>query len=142
MSSQLDSARGFQSRVPTPRRVLVVDDNVDAVETLVLLLRDMGHEVEFALNGHGAIDTARRFRPEFVFLDLALPGIDGYEVARRLKREPGLDGVRIFALTGSGQHDDRNLSLEAGCELHLVKPVDPTFLSSLLGQGQALRRDS
>lgn len=141
MSGRLDSDRSFPSRTVAPRRVLVVDDNVDAVETLAMLLREMGHDVEFALNGQAALDMARRFRPEFVFVDLAMPGIDGYEVARRIGREPGLDGVRIFALTGSGQRDDeRRSSREAGCELHLVKPVDPAFLASLLGQGLPLTR--
>jgi CheY-like chemotaxis protein len=135
MNARLDSGRTSQSRPLAPRRVLVVDDNVDVVETLVLLLRQMGHDAEFALNGQGAIDTARRFLPEFVFLDLALPGMDGYEIARRLRREPTLERVRIFALTCSGQQRERRLSLEAGCELHLVKPVDPAFLASLLGQG-------
>lgn len=142
MNGRLDSDCTLQSRNLSPRRVLVVDDNVDAVEALVVLLREMGHDVEFALNGQLALDMARRFRPEFVFVDLAMPGVDGCEVARRLGREPGLEGVRIFALTGSAQRDeDRRSSREAGCELHLLKPVDPAFLASLLGQGLPLRRN-
>jgi CheY-like chemotaxis protein len=106
MNDRLETGRNFQSRPPAPRRILVVDDNVDVVETFVLLLRDMGHQAEFAVNGVGALATARSFRPEFVFLDLHLPGMDGYEVARRLKREPGLQDARIFALTGGGGDGD------------------------------------
>lgn len=140
MTVRLESNRTFQLRPVQRRRVLLVDDNVDAVETLALLLREMGHHVEFALNGQAAIHLARQLRPEFAFLDLAMPGVDGYEVARRLSREPGLEGLRIFALTGSGLRDEeRRLSREAGCELHLIKPVDPAFLASLLGQGLPLR---
>jgi CheY-like chemotaxis protein len=119
---------------PRPRRVLVVDDNPDAAVSLTLVIRELGHVAEWAMDGIAAIDVARRLRPEIVFLDLALPGIDGYEVAERLKREPGLDGVRIIAMTGSGSEQDRRRTLEGGFELHIVKPVDPRFLDSLLAR--------
>jgi CheY-like chemotaxis protein len=115
------------------RRVLVVDDNADAATSLTVLIRAMGHEAESAFDGHSAIALARRFRPQIIFLDLALPGLDGVEVALRLKSEPGMDGVRIIATTGSGRDEDRQRTEDAGFELHLVKPLDPRFLDSLLG---------
>ena len=87
--------------------------------------------VEFAINGYAAIDIARQFLPEIVFLDLGLPGMDGFEVARRLKRELG--DIRIVAVTAYGGEKDRERSLSAGCELHLVKPVDPLLIARLLG---------
>ena len=118
---------------PTPRRVLVVEDNLDTVHTLRMLLQDMGHEVSYAINGYAALDVARHFRPDFVFLDLGLPGMDGFEVCKRLKREPGLEAARVIAITGYGHEDYRTRSQQAGCEVHLVKPLDPRFLYSLLG---------
>jgi two-component system CheB/CheR fusion protein len=119
-------------RSQTPRRILVVEDNLDTVHSLAFLLKDMGHEVEYAINGYAALDIARRMRPEFVFLDLGLPGMDGFEVCKRMKREPGLESTRIIAVTGYAQEEHRQRSQEAGCELHLIKPMDPAFLSSLL----------
>jgi two-component system CheB/CheR fusion protein len=115
-----------------PRRVLVVDDNVDAAESLLMLLRVRGHEVRVAYDGSAAIDAARRFRPEVVLLDIGLPGISGYEVARRLRREPGLEGTVLVALTGYGQEKDRQQSQEAGFDAHLTKPADPAALEKLL----------
>jgi CheY-like chemotaxis protein len=118
---------------PASRRILVVEDNLDSVHSLALLLRDMGHNVEYAINGYAALDIARRLRPEIVFLDLGLPGMDGFEVCRRIKQEPGLDTVRVIAISGYAQDEYRHRSQAAGCELHLVKPVSPQFLVSLLG---------
>jgi two-component system CheB/CheR fusion protein len=115
------------------RRILVVEDNLDTVHSLTFLLRDMGHQVEYAINGYAALDIARRLRPEFVFMDLGLPGMDGFEVCRRIKREAGLDSARVIAITGYAQDDYRKRSQEAGCEMHLIKPVSPKFLISLLG---------
>jgi len=127
-------ARSPRSELPSARRrVLVVEDNLDSVHSLVLLLRDMGHQVEYAINGYAALDIARRFLPEFVFLDLGLPGLDGFEVCARLRREPGFEGTRFIAITGYGQDDYRARSMAAGCEQHIVKPVSPRFLYSLLG---------
>jgi len=115
------------------KSVLVVEDNLDSVHSLTLLLRAMGHVVEYAINGYAALDVARRLRPEVVFLDLGLPGMDGFELCSRLRGEPGLDRTRFIALTGYGQEEHRERSRAAGCELHLVKPVSPQFLVSLLG---------
>jgi CheY-like chemotaxis protein len=117
---------------PEARRVLVVEDNLDTVHSLALLIHDMGHKVEYAINGWVALDVARRFRPQFVFLDLGLPGMDGFELCRRIKKEPGLESARVIALTGYGQEEYRRRSSEAGCELHLIKPFDPKFIEGLL----------
>lgn len=115
------------------KRVLVVEDNLDSVESMTLVLRDMGHQFEFAINGYAALDIARRMRPEIIFLDLGLPGMDGFELCQRLKTEVGLEGTRVIVVSGYGQDEYRRRSAEAGCELHLVKPVSPQFLESLLG---------
>jgi CheY-like chemotaxis protein len=115
-----------------PRRILVVDDNVDAAESLGMLLRLGGHDVRTAYDGMAAIQVASEFRPEVVLLDIGLPGISGYEVARRLRRESGLEDVFLVALTGYGQEEDRRRSQEAGFDSHLVKPADPTKLQELL----------
>ncbi len=114
------------------RRILVVDDNTDAAETLGLLLRLTGHDVRVAFEGQTAISTAREFLPELIFLDIGMPGMDGYEVARRLRREVELRGVVLVALTGWGQEEDRRRSQEAGFNHHLVKPVEPDLLNKLI----------
>ncbi len=114
------------------RQVLVVEDNVDQAQTLCLLLESMGHRAEIASTGPAALDKARRVRPEVVLLDLGLPGLDGFEVAKRLRQEHG-ERIRIIAITAYASENDRRQSREAGCELHLVKPADPRFIESLLG---------
>jgi two-component system CheB/CheR fusion protein len=114
------------------RRVLVVDDNVDAADSIALLLRLGGHEVRVAHDGPTALLIARAFRPQVVFLDIGMPGMDGYEVARRLRREPGPQPALLVALTGWGHDEDRRRSQEAGFDHHLVKPVDPAALVQLL----------
>jgi CheY-like chemotaxis protein len=118
---------------PNAHRVLVVDDNLDTAETLRFLLRDMGHEVEFAINGRAALECSRRFRPDLVFLDLGLPDFDGCELARLMKAEAGAERLRIIALTGRASDEDRQRARDAGCDEFIVKPLDPRFLESLLG---------
>jgi CheY-like chemotaxis protein len=112
----------------------VVDDNVDAAESLSLLLQLEGHDVRMAHNGHAAIEKVLEFRPEIVLLDLGMPGMDGYEVARRLRARPELRQTRLVALTGWGQDRDRQRTKEAGFDDHLVKPVEPQALERLLQQ--------
>jgi len=114
------------------RQVLIVEDNLDQAQTLSQLLGLRGHELRVASTGPAAIEIARRFRPEVVLLDIGLPGMDGFEVARQLKREHG-ERMRIIAVSAYGTDADRRQSMEAGCELHLVKPADPRFIESLLG---------
>jgi len=102
-------------------RILVVDDNVDAARGLSLLLKLLGHEVTVAHDGSEAIDTARRRQPDFVLLDIGLPGMDGYEVASRLRQEEcGKDSV-IIAISGYGQAEDRSRSKRAGIDHHLYE---------------------
>jgi two-component system CheB/CheR fusion protein len=119
--------------MPVSRRVLVVDDNVDAVDSIAVLLSLSGHRVQTAHDGHAAVRIALSFRPEFIFMDLGMPGLDGFGAAQRLRREPGFDAVRIIAVTAYGTEDDRRRSREAGFDQHYLKPLDPRFLESLLG---------
>jgi PAS domain S-box-containing protein len=115
-----------------PRRMLVVDDNVDSAESMALALRLQGHEVRLAYDGQSALEEAQSFRPEVMFLDLDLPKLDGYEVARRLRLEPAMRYMTLVAMTGYGQEEDRQRTQEAGFQLHLVKPVDFNKVEELL----------
>jgi CheY-like chemotaxis protein len=113
-------------------RVLVVDDNTDAADILVMMLQMFGHEVQAAYSGQTALETAVEYQPDFVLLDIGLPDMNGYEVARRLRQQPLAKDVRLIAMTGYGQDSDRQRSEEAGFDRHLVKPVDPEELQDLL----------
>jgi PAS domain S-box-containing protein len=125
-------ARGADAATLPRRRILVVDDNRDAADTLALLLRLAGQDVRAAYDGPSALAEAARFGPAMVFLDIGMPGMDGYEVARRLRRDPALGGVVLVAVTGWGQEEDRRRSREAGFDNHLVKPVEPEAVQKLL----------
>ena len=114
------------------RRILVVDDNVDAAEALGELLRDYGHEVATAHGGPQAIDNARLHRPEIVLLDISMPEMDGYEVAKRIRGEVGLGDALLVALSGYGEDRHRRLAREAGFDQHITKPVDASKLEELL----------
>jgi CheY-like chemotaxis protein len=113
-------------------RLLVVDDNQDAAVSLAVLLRLQGHEVRVAHDGPTALALAASYRPAVVFLDLGMPGMDGYEVARRLRLQIGLEHIVLAALTGWGQQEDRRRTAEAGFDHHLVKPPEPKTLESVL----------
>jgi two-component system CheB/CheR fusion protein len=117
--------------------VLVVDDNRDLLESMAMLLGADGHVVETAPDGITAVELARAFKPEVMFLDLGLPGWDGYEVARILRRDFPPGTLRLVAVSGYGQDEDRRRSREAGFDQHLVKPVDPAALKGALGAWQA-----
>jgi signal transduction histidine kinase/DNA-binding response OmpR family regulator len=121
-----------------PMRVLVVDDNKDAAESLAILLGLEGHQVRICYDGPAALTCGGPWRPEVVLLDIGLPGIDGYEVARRLRAQDGTTGVLLVAITGYGQEEDRRRALEAGFDRHLTKPVDLTELRELLAGCGAL----
>ncbi len=110
----------------------MVDDNEDSAELLAPLLAMSGHEVRTAYTGPIALEVAAAYRPDVVLLDIGLPGINGYEVARRLRQIPHLEGVKIIALTGYGQDSDRQLAKEAGFDEHLTKPVDLVEVEQLL----------
>ncbi len=132
-SSIFENHQGVDTlRSPHRRRILVVDDNIDAAESLALLLRAAGHVVRTAPSGPAAMDEAATFRPEAVVLDIGLPGMDGYEVARRLRGTPQGGAALLVALTGYGQDTDRHRSQEAGFDHHLTKPADPGELLALL----------
>ncbi|MES3025846.1 MAG: PAS domain-containing protein [Pseudomonadota bacterium] len=117
-----------------PFDVLVVDDNVDAAESLAALLAAMGHRTRVALDGVEGFELARRHRPDLVFLDIGLPGMNGHEVARALRQTPGLDDLAIVAVTGWGERSDLELSVQAGFDRHLTKPVDFTALEQVLAE--------
>ena len=114
------------------RRVLVVDDNVDAAQSLALLLEMSGHEVKLAYDGLSAVAAAIAYQPEVVLLDIGLPELDGYEVARRIRMHYPHHNIRLVALTGYGQDTDRQRSLEAGFDHHLVKPASFVEIEKLL----------
>ncbi|MBL8795586.1 MAG: response regulator [Planctomycetia bacterium] len=120
----------------TQRRVLVVDDNVDSAESLGILLRLNGHEVRTAYEGRAALDAAREFQPQVVLLDIGLPGLDGFEVARRLRSDPATQRSCLVAVTGYGQEEDQRRTREAGFNHHLTKPVDPEVLHGLLAAAE------
>jgi CheY-like chemotaxis protein len=114
------------------QRILVVDDNVDAVTRVERLLKLWGHQVQVAYNGKDGIDKALSFRPNIVFLDIGMPGMSGYDVAKQLRALPELDGVIITAVTGYGQAEDRGRSRDAGFNYHMTKPPNPTALAALI----------
>jgi len=115
-------------------RILVVDDNTDAAESLKMLLSVFGHQVEIAHDGVSALAVARTHSPQVVFLDIGLPGMDGYEVARRFRSDEGLARSKLIALSGYGTENDQKRSRAAGFNRHLVKPVDPSELPAIIAQ--------
>ncbi len=118
------------------RRVLVTDDNVDGAETLAVVLRLAGHDVRVANSGPATLQLAKDFQPEVVFLDVGMPGMDGYETARQLRAFPGLENALLVALTGYGQESDRRRAQEAGFDEFLVKPALPEVVAALAGRAR------
>jgi CheY-like chemotaxis protein len=117
--------------------VLVVDDNRDAAEVLAEALRLLGHDPCVAFDGAEALDVLVDFRPEVALLDLGLPAMDGYELARRIRDALGAGGVKLVAITGYGQEADRRLALEVGFDVHLIKPIDFSVLDELVAGAPA-----
>ncbi len=105
-------------------KTLVVDDNVDTVATLAMLVQESGHEVRTAYDGSSVVEAALEYRPHVVLLDIGLPGLDGFEVAKRLRQQHALQNLVLVAMTGYGTDGDRRRSQEAGFDHHLVKPGD------------------
>jgi len=122
------------AKTTRPLRILVVDDNEDAADSAAMLLQLSGHDVRVAYSGTTALETAFAGQPHAVLLDLALPRMDGYEVARRLRQIPGLENVLLVAVSGYGREADRQRSSEAGFDAHLLKPVHPATVEALLGE--------
>ena len=114
------------------RRVLVIEDNLDSVHSMAVLVKMMGHEVQFAINGFAALDIARKFRPDIVLLDIGLPDFNGCDIAQQLKWEPGFEQTRFIAISALPAEPHRQRALEAGCSEFFAKPVDPKVLEDLL----------
>lgn len=112
--------------------MLVVDDNVDAAQTMALLQQLRGHQTRCVHTGPAAIALAAEFQPEVVLLDIGLPGMDGYEVARKLRAMPGMEAAFVVAMTGYGSEEDIRHAKEAGFDRHLVKPADLEVLRGWL----------
>ena len=133
-SPQPSSVRPLRHGKEIRRRVLVVEDNLDSVHSMATLVKMMGHEVQFAINGFAALDIARKFRPEIVLLDLGLPDFSGSEIARQLKYEPGFEHTRFIAVSALPEQQHRQPALDAGCEEFFKKPIDPAKLEELLSR--------
>src|SRR5215831_8477750 len=116
-----------------PKRVLIVEDDLDSARSMFMLLEDMGHTADYAMNGYVAFDVAKKFRPDIVLLDIGLPGPTGFDVCERIKADPYIGQARIIVITGYSNEEFRLRSRETGCELHLVKPVPASVLEHLLG---------
>jgi PAS domain S-box-containing protein len=125
---------GSSAAMGRSRRVLVVDDNRDGADALVELLELWGYEAHAVYDGARALEAARRLRPAVVFLDIGMPGTDGYQVARQLRGDPELRSAALVALTGYGRSEDRERAAEAGFDLHLTKPVDPRRIRAFLSE--------
>jgi CheY-like chemotaxis protein len=132
----LGEANGEPAKEPQApsrsHRIVVVDDNRDSAESLARLLRLIGHEVRTAYNGEEGLETVRAYRPDLVLLDIGLPVLDGYEVAKRIRQEPELEGIVLVALTGYGGDEDRRQAQASGFNSHMVKPLDFDALQMLL----------
>jgi CheY-like chemotaxis protein len=115
-----------------PLRVLVVDDNVDAAESLRMVLAMMGHQVHTRYSGADALKASTEHQPDVILLDIGLPGLTGFQVAEQVRGTPGMEGIALVAITGYGQQEDHQKSKQAGFDYHLVKPVDPQQLQQLL----------
>jgi signal transduction histidine kinase len=126
LPSEFDTANG--------KRILVVDDNVDGASALALMLSFSGHETQIAFNGPDALKTALQFNPEVVFLDIGLPGMNGYEVAKRFRADPNLKSALLVAMTGWGTEEDRLQSKKAGFDEHLTKPVEGAAFNEVLAR--------
>jgi CheY-like chemotaxis protein len=126
---------------PLSLRILVVEDLRDSADSLGLLLKLWGYEAEVTYDGEHALAAASSAPPDVVFLDIGLPGMDGFEVARRLRRLPGTARSLLVAITGYGQEDDVRRCKEAGIDYHFLKPADPLELEKLLARAEQLGRE-
>ncbi len=126
---------GLASKQGPSLRILVIDDSVDSADGLARLLELNGHAVHAAYSGPAALEASREFRPDVVILDIGLPGMDGYEVARRLREQPGSERILLVALTGYGQEEDRRRTSLGGFTHHIVKPVRADALLAILRGG-------
>lgn len=138
--SQAEQENQVETAAPSSLRVLVVDDNVDAAHTLAILVQLAGHDVRIAYDGPPALTMAQAFQPQVVLLDLNLPAMDGYEVARKLRARPETHEAVLAAVSGWGQPEDKRRSKDAGFDRHFVKPVDPNIITKLLSDARSGRQ--
>jgi signal transduction histidine kinase/DNA-binding response OmpR family regulator len=131
-----DPAPAPEARQSASKRVLIVDDNLDAAETLEMMLQLLGQETRQEHDGNSALKAAAEYRPEVVFLDIGLPGLSGHEVASRIRRDLKMEDVYLIALSGYGTEEDRRKSFYAGFDSHLVKPLDPAALPGILAAAE------
>lgn len=125
---------------PVSRRVVIIDDNEDAAETIAMLIGELGGQTQVALNGPAGVKAVAEFRPDLVLLDLGMPGMDGYETCRRIRMGPFGQEVLIVALTGWGKDEDKRRTLDAGFDAHLTKPADPATLERILSAPLSVHR--
>lgn len=130
---------GDKAQPTSDLRILVVDDNRDAAESLAMLLKMMGHNVHTAYDGDEAVTAAREFQPHVVLCDIGLPKLNGYEACRQIKAQAWDKKMILIAVTGWGQDNDRRKTQEAGFDYHMVKPVDPQTLMKLLAGLNAVK---
>jgi signal transduction histidine kinase/DNA-binding response OmpR family regulator len=137
-SRQMKPIEGAQASaaVPGGKRVLIVDDNLDAAETLAMMLELLGQQTRQAHEGNGALKAAQEYNPDVIFMDIGLPGLSGHEVVTRMRRELGMTDAYIIALSGYGTEEDRRKSFHAGFDTHLVKPLDPSALPAILASAE------
>jgi CheY-like chemotaxis protein len=133
------SQAAAESQSPSPAdvrairsRVVIIDDNSDAAKTMAMLIEQLGASVRTAHDARSGLEAVHEFRPEIAFLDIGMPGMDGYEVCRRIRQAPGGGNLVVVAVTGWGQPQDKQRALDAGFDAHLTKPVDPAALARLL----------
>lgn len=129
----------MQNAATKEKRVLIVDDNEDAANSLAMILSLDGHEVQSAYSGPQALEQVDSFDPDVVLLDIGLPVMDGYEVARRIRERPNAGAIRLIALTGYSRESDKARAREAGFDDHVVKPVEIARLRSVLAPSGASR---
>ena len=122
------------SGVSVSRRILIVDDNQDGADSLSMLLRFIGNDTRVVHDGVKALEAAEQFKPDAILLDIGLPGMSGYDVARRIREQPWGKRMALVAITGWGQEEDRKESRDAGFDAHMVKPVAPQELAHLLAR--------
>src|SRR4051812_28737900 len=138
-AKRMTTLRSVRRDLEASRRVLVVEDDLDAVHSMAMLIKMMGHQCQFAINGFAALEIARQFRPDVILLDIGLPDFKGYEVAKQLKWEPGLEATHIIAITALPEAD-RQRALSAGCDEFYRKPLDPILLERLLSRPPGFAR--
>jgi CheY-like chemotaxis protein len=133
--SEARPAQPSAPRVEVPRirsRVVIIDDNRDAARTMSMLVDELGGTARTAYDAAGGLEAVQEFRPDIVFLDIGMPGMDGYEACRRIRQTPSGKHLIVVAVTGWGQPQDKQRALEAGFDAHLTKPVDPNAFTRLL----------